>query len=167
MRQDGIECLLAIDSTSKRFVLLPGIGDGAFGAPVFFPVDRVPTAIVAADFNRDGATDIALLGNGRVVVFYNQGGNYVSLSSSSPVPRANQLVTLTARVTPGYGEIATVSGNVTFTDGSKFLGTATLQGRIASINVQLTAGTHQIHALYGGNGNLNPNHSPTLTLVAE
>ena len=167
VRQDGIECLLAIDSTSQRFVLLPGIGDGTFGAPVFFPVDRVPTAIVAADFNRDGATDIALLGNGRVVVFYNQGGNYVSLSSSSPMPRTYQLVTLTARVTPGYGEIARVSGNVTFTDGTKVLGTATLQGRIANITAQLTAGTHQIHALYGGNENLNPNHSPTLILVAE
>ena len=86
-------------------------------------------------------------------------------SSTSTKPKAGQPVTLTARVTPGYGEIATVSGNITFKDGSKFLGTVSLQGRTASITAQLTAGTHQIRALYGGNGTLNPNHSPALAIL--
>ena len=59
--QDGIECLLGIDSVSKRFTLLPGVGDGTFGASAFYPVGKIPTAILAADFNRDGATNIVLL----------------------------------------------------------------------------------------------------------
>ena len=167
VRQDGNECLLAIDSVSQRFVLLPGVGNGTFGAPVFFPVDRVPKAIVAGDFNRDGATDIAIQSDGGVVVFYNQGGNYVSLSSSSTMPKANNAVKLTARVTPGWGEIATVSGNMTFKDGTKVLGTAGLQGRTATITTSLPAGTHHIVASYGGNAALNPNHSPALTVVAQ
>ena len=57
----------------------------------------------------------------------------------STTPSANQPVTLTARVTPGYGEIATVSGNVTFKDGSRYLGTVSLQGRTASITTQFAA----------------------------
>src|SRR5439155_1289478 len=36
LRQDGIECLIGIDSASKRFALLPGVGNGTFGVPVFF-----------------------------------------------------------------------------------------------------------------------------------
>ena len=94
VRQDGIECLLGIDSASARFVLLPGHGDGTFGSPVFYPVDQVPTAILAADFDRDGATDIALLIayegtdtsigipiGGGLAVYYNQGGDHVSLAN--------------------------------------------------------------------------------------
>ena len=48
VRQDGIECLLGVDSAKNRFVLLPGVGNGTFGAPVFYPVDQVPVAILAA-----------------------------------------------------------------------------------------------------------------------
>ena len=84
VRQDGIECLIGIDSASTRFTLLPGVGDGTFGAPVFFPVHRIPTAIVGGDFNHDGATDIVLLDNVDLAVFYNQGGDHVSWQAVPP-----------------------------------------------------------------------------------
>ena len=87
VRQDRLECLIGIDSATQRFTLLPGVGDGTFGAPVFFPVHRIPTAILAADFNHDGATDIVLLDDEDLVVFYNQGGDHVALASSSPRPK--------------------------------------------------------------------------------
>jgi regulation of enolase protein 1 (concanavalin A-like superfamily) len=39
--------------------VVPGNGDGTFGAPVEYPVAIGPNQIVAGDFNRDGITDIA------------------------------------------------------------------------------------------------------------
>lgn len=86
VRQNGIQDLIGINSATQRFVLLPGVGNGTFGAPVVFPLDRVPAQIVAGDFNHDGATDLAFEGNafdrgdasgrgftgiGSLAVFYN------------------------------------------------------------------------------------------------
>ena len=164
VRQDGIEGLIGIDSASNRFTLLPGHGDGTFGAPIFFPVDRVPTAIVAADFNRDGAPDVVLMGNSSLAVFYNQGGDQVALASSSSAPKTGQSVTFTARVTGSFGELGAPTGKVTFKDGARYLGNIYLHAGTASITTQLTAGTHQIVALYGGDGTFNPNHSTTLSI---
>jgi len=165
VRQDGIECLLGIDSASNRFVLLPGAGDGTFGAPVFFHMDRVPTSILAGDFNADGATDIALLANGHLEVFYNQGGDHVTLSSSSTSPKANQAVTLLAQMTSGFGEMGMPSGKVTFKDGTKFLGTASLHSGSAALTIHLPAGTHRMMAEYAGDSAFNPNHSSIVTIV--
>ncbi len=164
VRQDGIECLIGIDSASKRFTLLPGVGNGTFGAPVFFPVHRLPTAIVSGDFNHDGATDIVLMDDQDLAVFYNQGGDHVSLASSSTAPKAGQSVTFTAHVTAGFGELGAPTGKVTFKDGAKFLGTVALQSGAAHIAVSLTAGAHPILAEYGGDSSFNPNHSATLTI---
>ena len=164
VRQDGIECLIGIDSASPRFTLLPGKGDGTFAAPVFFPVHRIPTAIVAADFNHDGATDIVLLDDEDLVVFFNQGGDQVSLASSPTAPKAGQSVTFTAHVTAGFGELGAPTGKITFKDGSKYLGNVYLQSGAAHLTTQLTAGTHQILAEYGGDSTFNPNHSSTVSI---
>jgi len=164
VRQDGIECLIGIDSASTRFTLLPGVGNGTFGAPVFFPVHRVPTAIVAGDFNHDGATDIVLLDDLDLAVFYNQGADHVALASSSTAPKAGQSVTFTAHVTAGFGEMGAPTGKVTFKDGAKFLGNVALQSGAAHITAPLAAGTHNILAEYGGDSTFNPNHSATLTI---
>jgi len=170
LRQDGIESLLGVDSASKRFMLLPGVGDGTFKAPVFYPVDRVPSAILAADFDGDGATDIALLTHtngtdGTVAVFYNQGGDHVALSSSSSKPTANQSVTLTAHVTAGVGEPGTPTGKITFKDGTRILGTVDMSHGAASLGTHFASGSHGIVALYSGDTNFNPNHSSTLTIA--
>jgi hypothetical protein len=141
------------------------VGNGTFGAPVVYPVDRVPTQIVAGDFNHDGATDIVLLGNSGLAVFYNQGGDHVALASSLSKPKANQSVTFTAHVTTSYGEMGTPTGKVTFKDGTRILGNVNLNAGKASITSKLTAGTHKILAQYAGNTNFNPNQSSTLTLV--
>lgn len=175
LRQDGIEDLIGIVPASQRFVVLPGTGTGSFGAPVVFPLDRPPTQMVAGDFNHDGATDLAFLaisfgndpftGSGGVEVFYNQGGDQVALTTNSTKPLANQSVTFTAHVTPSIGETGTPTGIVTFKDGSRFLGNISMSAGAASITTELTAGTHQIVAEYGGNSTFNPNHSSTLTIV--
>jgi hypothetical protein len=181
LRQDGIEDLIGIVPASQRFVVLPGTGTGTFGPPVVFPLDRAPTQMVAGDFNHDGATDLAFLGNasdrgdvtgrgfnnvGSLVIFYNQSGDQVTLTSSSSKPVANQSVTFTAHVAASIGETGTPTGVVTFKDGSRFLGNISMTAGTASITTKLTAGTHQIVAEYGGNSTFNPNHSSTQTVVA-
>ena len=95
---DGIGDIIGINSATARFVLLPGVGNGTFIAPVFYPLDRGPSQMVAGDFNHDGATDLAFVGAGStrdygyrfpwfndvggLVVVYNQGGNHVTLTSN-------------------------------------------------------------------------------------
>ncbi len=178
VRQDDIESLLGVDSASSRFVLLPGVGNGTFGTPVFYPVDQVPVAIVAADFDRDGSPDIALLtalqgwgpnrqpNGGSIAVYYNQGGDHVALASTSTKPTTTQRVTLTAHVSASPTEPGTPSGIIVFKDGTRYLGTVTMTGGAASLSTTFAAGTHSILAEYGGNSNFNPNHSATLTIVA-
>lgn len=180
LHQDGIEDLIGIVPTSQRFVVLPGTGSGTFGTPVVFPLDRAPTQMVAADFNHDGATDLAFLGSasdraditgrgfnnfGSLVIFYNQGGDHLTLTSSLSKPTATQSVTFTAHVIPSTGETGTPTGEVTFKNGSAVMGNVSLSGGTASITTKLTAGTHQIVADYGGNSSFNPNNSVTLTIV--
>jgi len=177
VRQDGIECLLAIDSASARFVLLPGHGDGSFGSPVFYPVDQVPVLIQAADFDGDGATDVALATalrgidtftgqpiGGNLAIYYNQGGDHVSLTSSSLTPKPGQSVTLTAQVTVSPTEPGTPSGKITFKDGTRFLGTVSMAAGSASITTTFAAGSHSILAQYSGDANFNPNHSATVNV---
>jgi hypothetical protein len=175
LRQDGVEDLIGIVPALQRFVVLPGTGSGTFGTPVVFPLDLPPTQMVAGDFNHDGATDLAFLstsfgndpftGGGGVEVFYNQGGDHVTLTGSLSKPTATQSVTFTAHVTPSTGETGSPTGVVTFKDGSRFLGNIAMAAGSASITTKLTAGTHQILAEYGGNSSFNPNHSVTLTVV--
>ncbi|WP_348264939.1 FG-GAP-like repeat-containing protein [Telmatobacter sp. DSM 110680] len=180
LHQDGLVDLIGIVPASQRFVVLPGTGSGTFGSAVVFPLDRAPTQMVAGDFNHDGATDLAFLGNasdradttgngfnnvGSLVIFYNQGGDHLTLTSNLSKPTATQSVTFTAHVIPSIGEIGTPSGVVTFKNGSATLGTVSMSGGAASITTKLTAGTHQIVASYGGNSSFNPNHSVTLTIV--
>jgi FG-GAP-like repeat/Bacterial Ig-like domain (group 3) len=179
LRQDGINDLIGIDAASQRFVVLPGTGTGTFGSAVVFPLDRTPWQMVSGDFNHDGATDLAFVGPGTtrgyeypwfngvgsLVVVYNQGGDYVTLTSSLSKPTATQSVTFTAHVIPSTGETGTPTGAVTFKNGSAVLGNVSLSGGTASVATKLTAGTHQIVADYGGNSSFNPNHSVTLTIV--
>jgi hypothetical protein len=67
---------LAGSGTPSQVAILLAEGDGRFGAPTRFVVGHGATRIVASDFNRDGAVDVAvlngndgdvsvLLGNGR------------------------------------------------------------------------------------------------------
>ena len=99
---DGIGDIIGINPATARFVLLPGVGNGTFSAPVFYPLDRSPWQMVAGDFNHDGATDLAFVGAGStrgyeyrfpwfndvgsLVVVYNQGGNHVTLTSNLSKP---------------------------------------------------------------------------------
>ena len=102
--------------------------------------------------------------------------NYTSVSGtvSVTVGKATPTVALTSGTNPAvYGDSviftatlapATVTGSVTFKDGSTVLGTGTLSGGVATYSTStLTAGSHSITAVYGGDSSYNGATSAALT----
>ncbi|MEO8153474.1 MAG: Ig-like domain repeat protein, partial [Rhizobacter sp.] len=80
--------------------------------------------------------------------------------TTSPNPAAaGQTVTLTAGITP-----ATATGSVTFQDGGTTLGTASLNGGVATFSTTFAlAGSHSLTAQYAGNGGYSASTSAPLS----
>ncbi len=97
------------------------------------------------------------------------------LSNVSPNPSTvGTIVSINAMVSPSpfLGETRTVTGVVTFKDGTTILGTAVLAGfelsGLGSISLStLAAGSHVITAEYGGDVNFDPSVSAPVTLVVN
>jgi N,N-dimethylformamidase beta subunit-like protein/uncharacterized protein DUF4082/Big-like domain-containing protein/purple acid phosphatase-like protein/Ig-like domain-containing protein len=85
--------------------------------------------------------------------------------TASPNPSVSaQSVTLTAAVSPVAPGTGTVTGSVTFQDGTTVLGTATLSGGSATLAVgTLTVGSHSITASYSASGNFATSASTAVT----
>jgi hypothetical protein len=95
-----------------------------------------------------------------------QKANTTTTLSASPITaNMNQSVTLTATVTPGTSGLPT--GTVSFLDGTTQIGSSSLSGSgVATFSTStLTAGTHAITAVYGGDGNFNGSTSSGANLV--
>ena len=120
----------------------------------------------AADLNGDGALDIAasnILVGQSTSIFFNTGGNRVSLTSSENPSHAGDPVTFTATLRPTFVSSGIPSGTVTFFDGSNILGTGALHGRKATLTTStLAVGKHQITANYSGDNTFVPSHSKRL-----
>ncbi len=111
------------------------------------------TAVYSGDPGTSGST------SGPVVENVTVGTSHVSLSQPSSTP-AGQALTLQAIVSG-----SNPTGTVTFLDGATTLGTAPLNGGIASSAVVLTTvGMHSLVASYGGDAN---NASASSTAVNE
>jgi subtilisin family serine protease len=83
-----------------------------------------------------------------------------SLRSSSTTYRYGGRPTLTATVSP-----STATGTVTFRDGARVLGTASLYRGKATLHVPvLSRGTHAVTATYNGSTRYNPSASSKVTL---
>lgn len=57
LNRDGIEDLVTADANPDKVSVLFGNGDGAFGAPQFFPTGEFPIQIVLGDFDLNGTPD--------------------------------------------------------------------------------------------------------------
>src|SRR5207244_10667964 len=93
-----------------------------------------------------------------------QASTTTSLTSSLNPLTSGRLVAFTSVVTaisPGAG---TPTGNVSFRDGSTVLGTSPLVNGTATFSsTTLSVATHQIAAVYGGDGNFMQSTSTVLT----
>jgi hypothetical protein len=101
------------------------------------------TAVYGGDSNFGGSTSKAVK---QVVA---KATTTTALASSLNPSKVGQSVTFTASVTPEFS--GTVTGNVTFYDGTTLLKTVALSGGAAKYTTsKLTAGTHSITATYNG-----------------
>ncbi len=116
------------------------------------------TAVYGGDSNFSGST------SGAATQTVNQASSITALVASPNPSTFGQSVTFTATVTavaPGSG---TPTGSVTFKDGSTTLGSATLSGGMASFSTSaLSASSHAITAVYGGDTNFSGSTSSPLT----
>ncbi len=93
----------------------------------------------------------------------NQAATTTAVVSSANPSVVGQAVTFTVTVSavaPGAG---TPTGTVTLRDGTSTLSTATLSNGTATFTFDLTAGSHPISAVYGGDANFATSTSATLT----
>jgi hypothetical protein len=111
------------------------------------------TAIYGGDTNSDPSTSPVL---SQVI---QKASTSTALRSTLTVANLNQSVTLTATVTPGAAGMPT--GTVNFLDGTKQIGSSSLNGSAVAMfsTSTLAAGEHHITAGYGGDGNFNTSTS--------
>ncbi|MDB5307018.1 MAG: Ribose transport system, periplasmic ribose-binding protein RbsB [Gemmataceae bacterium] len=82
---DGLLDVAGLDAgpTGPRIVTLYGSGKGTFAQPVFTPLGKPPTDLVAGDFDGDGKVDL-VVAEGNVAVFHKNLGGQV-FAAGTPV----------------------------------------------------------------------------------
>lgn len=142
--------------------LFLGNGNGIFQAPsrpISFPV----ASASVADFNDDGAPDVAAASGGAVVILPNTGGSQVMLTSSRNPSRTGQRVAFTAQIAPTF-DLTMPSGVVQFLDGEQVIGSGSVvDGRAVFSTSSLTSGRHSIRASYLGDDLFVPRLSPIIS----
>ncbi|HET6548757.1 MAG TPA: FG-GAP-like repeat-containing protein, partial [Solirubrobacter sp.] len=73
---DGNPDLAVADQTGNAVSILPGDGNGGFGAPITSPVAGGPAALATGDFDGDGRPDLAVGRGDGLVVLPNTGTPY-------------------------------------------------------------------------------------------
>jgi prepilin-type processing-associated H-X9-DG protein len=79
LNQDGHPDLAVACSTAHKVGVLLGTGDGTFGHVETYDTDGEPSAVVVADFNLDGVSELAVsdyqIGGGKTVSLYQGNGD--------------------------------------------------------------------------------------------
>ena len=168
---DGILDLVTVNAGTLSFYR--GLGGGKFGKPVNQPLTQYRGQVVAADFNRDGALDLAIAtacctGSGEVTILlgnndgtFRQGKN-ISVGGNNAVNLAladfngDHLPDLGVSVYTGHTEVFLGNGDGTFRLASTLTngGTQAVAGDFNADGHQdlaMVAGSSV--ALYLGNGN--------------
>ena len=174
---DGIDDLaVANEDSGERQVyghygllsLYTSKGDGTLLAPIQFG-DGDAWNFTAADFNHDGAIDLAAnvsqLGE---VVFMNSNGTSVVLSTSAGTVHTGQAVTFSATVTASFRFSGALNGNVSFYNNGVLMGTTAMSHSVAQFTTSaLTVGTHSITAIFEGNASYNRHGSSAISEVVQ
>ena len=146
-----------------------GNGDGTFQSPATYAAGGGAGLLAAADVNLDGAPDLEIADSGADVdVLLNNGGTFVTATSSPNPSFVGSPVTFTATVVASIAGNPAPTGTVTFENGSSVLGTANLSNGQGSYTTStLAAGTYTINTLYSGDSNFNPNTAQPLIQVVN
>ena len=139
-------------------------GTATFSASSLAVGSHTITAVYAGDANFGGST----AGN-PVTQVVNQAASTTSVVSSLNPSVFGQLVTFTATVSPVAPAAGTATGSVTFMDGTTSLGNvAVVNGTAAFSTSALSIGSHNVTAVYGGDGNFTAStSSPALAQVVN
>jgi RHS repeat-associated protein len=118
------------------------------------------TATYAGDVNFAGSTSPGFTETLNLAT-----STFTSLTPSQNPAVVGQSVALTATVSSTVPVAGTPTGTVIFSDGTKAIGTASLDGgAVATLNTAtLSAGSHPITAAYSGNSAFGPSTSDVLT----
>jgi hypothetical protein len=145
-----------------------GNGDGTFQAPVYYNAGNEPLSATAADFNGDGAPDLAIGSLSGITISLNTGGTFLATTNAPNPSTLQQNVTFTTTVAASLKGQPVPSGKVTFTDGTNTLGSATLSNGQAIFTTSFsTSGQHQITPTYSGDSNFNPHTGATVTQTVQ
>jgi hypothetical protein len=71
--RDGIQDLVATNSSLNQVAIILGNGDGSFQAPSYYPVGAAPWNVVVGDLNQDGFLDLAIASDGSASISILQG----------------------------------------------------------------------------------------------
>jgi len=143
----------------------------SFQAAVNYAAGSNPWSVAVGDFNGDGKPDLAVAnyGSNSVSVLLNSlVSTTTTLISSTNPSTVGQSVVFTATIAPSSGT-GTPTGTVTFKDGATTLGTGTLNGsgQATYTTSSLTAGTHSITAVYGGDSQFEASTSAAVSQVVN
>jgi hypothetical protein len=167
---DGKLDLAVANTNSNDVSILLGNGDGTFQPALNFATGTAPYAVATGDFNRDGYLDLVTANyvGTTITVLTRLQPTVSTLVSSSNPSSFGQLVTFTDTVSPKTGQ-GVPSGTVTFYDGTKQLGSSSLNsGGVAAISTSaLKVGTHSISAVYGGDSTFASSTSNVLSQVVQ
>lgn len=155
----------------ERVTIMFGNGDGTFQPGVNTEAASAPFTTAVADFNHDGAPDVAV-SNGSptdtVSIFLNLGGSRVRATSRPNPSKVGQMVTFAVEVTPTFAGRPAPTGTITLKDGGQVLAVVRLQpARTFFRTSNLSVGTHTIAIQYSGDGNYNPNTAPPISQVVN
>ena len=142
-------------------------GNSPTGAVTFFDGN---SSLGTVSLDKFGFATVSIsslpVGNHSITAQYSGDKNYFSSTSSTlnqAVKNSTSIVLTSSSRTSVFGEgvsfTATVSpstatGTVIFNDGNKVLGTATITGGVATLNVSnLAIGAHSVTAIYNGDAN--------------
>lgn len=165
---DGALDLATVNFVDNSVSLLSGIGDGTFTAAAVpsYGTGFSPVAMTVADFNNDGAPDLAVVNqvSNSASVLLNIGGTNITFTATPSSTSFGGLVTLTATVAASVRGAGTPSGTVNFLDGATTLGSATLSNGGATFQIStLAVGTHTLSAGFPGGGVFLAHNSASVT----
>jgi hypothetical protein len=145
-------------------VVLPGIGNGSFGAPRSYAIYGSSTPVLPIDLFHNGSPDLlAAAGSNGTTVLLNNGASIVALTSSATTLTSTGSTTITVVVSPYFSDQQTPTGYVDLlvdgvTSNRMPLGA---NGAAAFALGNLTVGNHIVSSTYEGDANYNINSNPT------